>query len=512
MNLATLHYHFNRGGVTQVVLNQLRALQTCATDSSDLRCAVIHGGRTEGLAGLSVDDFLPVDVSLEEVPTLEYDSGIEVRSGALADEIETTLRRRSFAPESTVLHIHNHCLGKNVSMPGAVSRLAERGYRILLQIHDFAEDFRPENYSRMDAAGITGGLYPQASQIHYATINGRDLNILRRVGVAENNLHLLPNSIGALGELPAKQEVRNKLRERFGVPPDVTYAVYPVRGIRRKNLGEALLWSVLGGKNFWVGFTLPPMNPVEQPNYARWKQFVEELSLDCVFETGGEDGLPFKENLSAADLFLTTSVAEGFGMVFLESWLAARRLIGRDLPDITAGFVEAGMKLDGLNSLLVVPTQWVGRQALRDSLSKSLRDLLKSYGLASTQLDEFMPVIDSIAGREQVDFAHLDWRLQEQVIRDVHADEARRQELLRDNAWIQDALRPSSADEQIINHNASVIEERFSLEGTGQRLLQLYRQILDGPADCIVTPADDTKAVLDAFLDPHYLYPIRFVP
>ena len=37
-----------------------------------------------------------------------------------------------------------------------------------------------------------------------------------------------------------------------------------------------------------------------------------------------------------------TSLAEGFGMVFLESWLAECPLLGRDLPEITRDFVEAG--------------------------------------------------------------------------------------------------------------------------------------------------------------------------
>ena len=47
---------------------------------------------------------------------------------------------------------------------------------------------------------------------------------------------------------------------------------------------------------------------------------------------GAPGGLEFFENLAAADAVATTSLAEGFGMVFLEAWLAGRPLVGRDLP------------------------------------------------------------------------------------------------------------------------------------------------------------------------------------
>ena len=169
------------------------------------------------------------------------------------------------------------------------------------------------------------------------------------------------------------------------------------------------------------------------------------------------------------------------------------------------------MKLPGLNSQLIVPTEWVGRQALHDSLYNFFRELLVSYGVAS-RLDDFTPAIDSLVQCDQIDFAHLDSRLQELVIRKIHGDGALRRELLSRNAWIEEALRPDEADAEVIRHNTEVIEEDFSIEGTGRNLMRLYQQILDRPTDREVSPLANTAAVLDAFLDPNYLYPIRFEP
>ena len=105
----------------------------------------------------------------------------------------------------------------------------------------------------------------------------------------------------------------------------------------------------------------------------------QKQAIQGLFET--EFGL---DNNAAADLLLTTCVAEGFGMVFLEAWLAGRNLVGRDLPEITADFVEAGIQLDSLFARLPVPIDWVGKDNLLESLVQSLTHLRLNYGFTST--------------------------------------------------------------------------------------------------------------------------------
>ena len=139
-----------------------------------------------------------------------------------------------------MLHVHNHSLGKNRALPRVVPRLAASGYGMLLQIHDFAEDFRPENYRNLGRPAPEM-LYPQASNVHYAVLNGRDRAILAAAGADPARLHLLPNPVLDVNRLPERSAARVKLHERFGVAPGDRYLLYPVRCIRRKNVGEALL-------------------------------------------------------------------------------------------------------------------------------------------------------------------------------------------------------------------------------------------------------------------------------
>src|SRR5690606_9606678 len=133
--------------------------------------------------------------------------------------------------------------------------------------------------------------------------------------------------------------------------------------------GEVLLWSALGKDNAFFAVSLPTLNPAEQTQYRKWKQMASDLQLPFIFELGAQGGLEFRESLGAADRILTTSLAEGFGMVFLEAWLAGRPLVGRDLPEITGDFKEAGLDLQALHPVLQVPAELVDRRHLLDQLS-----------------------------------------------------------------------------------------------------------------------------------------------
>ena len=44
--------------------------------------------------------------------------------------------------------------------------------------------------------------------------------------------------------------------------------------------------------------------------------------------------------MASAHRLVTTSVAEGFGLAFLEPWLFGKGLLGRNLPEITVDFAK----------------------------------------------------------------------------------------------------------------------------------------------------------------------------
>ncbi|MBN1590567.1 MAG: glycosyltransferase family 4 protein [Pirellulales bacterium] len=514
MNLAIVHYHLNRGGVARVVENQLRALDAVLDPASRWHVAVLYGGRKQGWNEELLGQLRTIDLQLVEVPGLDYDemgatAGLSssAKPERLLTKLTDVLRQLGFEPEQTVLHIHNHSLGKNRDLSASVHGLAELGYALLLQIHDFAEDFRPDNYRRFASLAIDD-LYPQAANVHYAVLNGRDWSVLRRSGVELDRLHLLPNPVPTVGPLPDRDAARKKLQAKFDVGPDERFLLYPVRGIRRKNLGEMLLVGLLSPPETVVGLTLAPLNPVETPDYTAWKETASRLNLPCRFEVGGPGALRFDENMAAADVMLTTSLAEGFGMVMLEPWSAGRALVGRNLPEITTDFTKAGLRLDGLWNRLAVPLAWVGRERFIEKASNAYQKVLAACDWPLSP--DWETVLREKTRDDVVDFGDLDESMQKDVLQVLVGNPEGRQYVLDHNPDLNAMLAvdmPAAA--ATIKHNVRVVEGQFSLVPSGRRLSELLLRVADSPRGGRLGRLAHPERILGSFLDPRRFRMIR---
>ena len=489
MKLAVLHYHLGLGGVTRVVRNHLDALSAAVSGDAGEPLESV----TLLFSGESPDweyGHYPFAVRERVIDGLAYrEDGSDPRT--LAEQVRAAIE------PGTVLHTHNHSLGKNAAVPQAISHLAGDGLPVLLQIHDFAEDFRPDGFSRiLHTLGPSYGstLYPQRTNTHYAVLNGRDASVLEAAGVADGRLHRLPNPVAdpvPLDELAAlRPSARLKLASQFAVPEGFEFWVYPVRGIRRKNLGEMVLLAAAlhaTDRPVRVGVTLTPENPRELAYFEAWREFAEARQLPVLFGTGDPGRLTFAENLAASDRLVTTSVAEGFGMVFLEAWLVDRLLVGRRIPAITGDFESDGLRLDWLYDSLPIPIDWVGRDDYLAKLAAEFGRLRDGYGLAAGPQgsEATLSVVDEL---ECVDFARLDELLQKRVIDRVLYDDAAAARIL---SFFDGPADPTG----IVAANAQIVRERYGLAETGARLMEIYRSVLAAgsrPADPI-----DSGVILD---------------
>ncbi|BCX81354.1 hypothetical protein MIT9_P0932 [Methylomarinovum caldicuralii] len=473
MRIAIVHYHLRPGGVTRVIEHAARLLRA-------------SGRQVVVLAAEAPEDF-PVPV--KAVKALAYDEGKEPVSvsrlhAALADAAAAAL---GGAPD--VWHFHNHHLGKNLALPPVVARLAAAGARLLLQVHDFPEDFRPYNYQRLrrfldeDLAAC----YPSAPQVHYAVLNSRDRAFLAGAGVAAERLHLLPNPVW----LPPQDG-------EAGRWPEGRLWLYPTRAIRRKNIGELLLWATLAEPGDHFATSLAPENPREQRFYRHWVSLAQELALPLSFDLARRSGWSFPAMVRAAHCLVTTSVAEGFGMAFLEPWLLERPVSGRDLPDITADFRGAGLALDHLYPRLDIPVEWLGEKPLRQRLVEGLRDLYRAYGLPEPTAEQCERAWAAWVREGRVDFGRLDEPLQTQVIRRLHHSAAARRMLPR---------RLAVPSPQTVARNRTVALGHYDLHHYGKRLESLYAALLAAP--CRPPETLDAAALLHRFLQPERLCLLR---
>lgn len=477
MKVAIVHYHLRTGGVTRVIRNALAALA-----GRGVECAV--------LAGEPPAEPSPEWECVTVLDGLGYETApISGSAPRFADRLEMAATGAlGGAPD--LWHIHNHSLGKNRFLPLAVGELARRGRRMLLHVHDFAEDGRPETFLFL-LEGVGGGdpgrlaerLYPCAPHVHYGALNGRDHRFLADAGVPPAQLHLLPNAVGLDEPHGGRARADDGGSRLF---------IYPTRAIRRKNLGEFLLWAALAeGDRFAV--TRAPVNPAARPVYDRWVAFAAENGLPVDFDIAATTDVPFAALLQRATALVTTSVAEGFGLGFLEPWLVGRPLVGRDLPEITEQISSAGVDLSGLYGRLDVPLEWVGGDALRKRVAAAYGAHLAAYG-RSPAPDDVGRALAAMCRRDTVDFGCLDEPFQRQVITILREDRAARDRIR--------PLRPGAAADpsETVRRNAEVVGREFSLARYGERLVSIYEAVL--ACEPSAPESLSAKTLLDHFLDP----------
>ncbi|MBT4264309.1 MAG: hypothetical protein HOK67_07410 [Deltaproteobacteria bacterium] len=483
MRIAIVHYHLQPGGVTRIIEHAVNALA-----DQPIVLAVLTGEETP----------LKISVETRVVPRLAYE---ERRPTGTPSQLANDLMiaaRDALGGMPDVWHIHNHALGKNLLLPEALAWMVDNEQKFLFQLHDFVEDGRPFLYQRLinqlgekNRSRLSALLYPVAPQIHYAVLNQRDFNFFKKAGCIHECLHLIPNPVELeVDHLPAVDTVNTK---------DPLW-LYPTRAIRRKNLGEFLLWATVCEPGSRFATTLGPENPQEQLHYRRWQQLAAELKLPIDFEVGRDSHMSFFDLLHSAHAVVTTSIAEGFGMAYLEPWLAGQPIYGRDLSEITQGFRKDGIILDGLYERLNIPLHWIGRVALVKKVKNAIRQRDQAYGksLEPDALEQFM---NHWVSNEQIDFGCLEEDMQIKVIRRLHSSQEARAEL------VPARLAAPGISNEVISGNQSVLEEKYGLASYGSKLMNIYRQILSSGSQS--KESLDTDALLNCFLAPERLSLLR---
>jgi len=470
MRVAIVHYHLKPGGVTRVIENAVMALG----EGMDV---VVISGETYA------DEVLH---NTAVVPDLRYTGKDEKPDvDALVKKL-CQVAHRALGGAPDVWHIHNHALGKNSAMPEVVMTLAEKGAALLLQMHDFAEDGRPGNFAYIHRhLKPDVPLYPFSERIHYAGLNGRDVGFLGEMGVPQTHLHLLPNPVMPFAQATSRGAMDELACERLWL--------YPTRAIRRKNMGEFILAAASAEEGELFASTLAPANPAALPVYQRWVSFAQTFALQARFGIGHTLDCSFGEIIAAADAVVTTSVAEGFGLAFLEPWLMHKPLLGRNLTAITADFEQHGVQLGSLYTTLTVPLELVEMQALQRTLEKELQQTYQQYrrpmpkDAVQHALNAMLPEPDLI------DFGRLNEPLQETVIAKVLASQAL-QAVVRRQFFRQPVAQAT------IVHNCRIIADIYSLPAYGIRLREVYANLAaraPGPIAAL-----DGDRLLNCFLAP----------
>jgi hypothetical protein len=456
MKIAFIHYHLRTGGVTTVLRQQVEALR----DTCDI--LVLTGSPPES-------SFICDTVY---IPGLGYDTQGQNRSNPedIAAAIIRTIHLK-WKSGCDLVHVHNPTLAKNRDFLKILKALQNKKIKLFLQIHDFAEDGRPLVYYSEDE-------YIQ--DCHYGVINSRDYNILLKSGLKENGLHKIFNTIN-----PFKLSTT-------GVPQK-NLVLYPIRALRRKNIGEAILLSLFFTNNETLAITLPPNSPADLESYAQWKAFVKEKNLNVTFEAGLSH--EFSELVMSARFIITTSITEGFGFSFLEPWTANKILWGRKLPEICQDFEEKGVRLDHLYTRLAVPVEWLGKENFFSSWQTCIGKACSLFGIGIDQA-KIAAAFEKVTENETVDFGLLDETFQKIIISMVQSHKSDRDRLIFLNPFLLEPGNVSDKETLIQNNNNAVL---FHYNKTRYRenLVDIYSRVIKHS----VCHKIDKKVLLSKFLN-----------
>ncbi|KKR03609.1 MAG: Glycosyl transferase group 1 [Candidatus Uhrbacteria bacterium GW2011_GWF2_39_13] len=432
MKLLIIHYHLQPGGVTRIIDSQLLAMSKFIA-SEDI---CILTGEPCGKGALTGS------VATEVLPELNYIDSSKPSAAECASMLKKIEERiKSHISPDTVIHPHNINLGKNPVLTYAVHKISETGIPVLNHCHDFAEDGRPENLEFLKyvigkcfGADFHKILYPDKARYLFGVLNSTDFERLLNCGVRRDLVNLLPNPVHfpEMDTAKKRSEIIDTIKASFDIAQELPIFTYPVRAIHRKNIGEfILLASLFADKANWI-ITLSPQNPLEKPEYEAWKDFCRNNDVKVFFEVG--EKIDFNELMHVTDRCVTTSMKEGFGMVFLESWDWGVPVVGRNIPAVTRDFISNGLSLPHLYGNLFVETE----------TNKS-------------------------------DFPQLTLREQMKFILSLKSSAALKEQLLKNNPGIMKIFQ--NTPDKIIKQNMETVKNSYSLEAYGKKLFDIYTKL-----------------------------------
>ena len=292
-------------------------------------------------------------------------------------------------------------------------------------------------------------------------------------------MHLIPNGIQPL---PAETGFFPK-----------SLVLYPVRAIRRKNIGESVLLSLYLLPGQHLGVTLPPNSQRDMASYQDWRAYVKRKHLNVHFEIGRRHA--FAGLVGAASFMVTTSITEGFGFSFLEPWTAGKMLRGRRLGDICTDFEKNGLCLDSLYDRLDVPLAWFDADQFFQAWQRTVIHAAGAYQHA-VDLDRIHQYPEHLVRRGVIDFGLLGERYQRQVLSHLLSNPGARTQLKSLNACLS-ISPPGDGVSELLENNRRCVAAHYGAEKYREQLLSIYERVVHQPVlQCV-----DKQVLLDAFFD-----------
>jgi len=249
------------------------------------RVAILYGGRRHDWPEAVFHRSPPFPVELIELPTLDYDAS---RSPAPTNcrRVAGRVSERRF-PATTHPPLHNHSIGKNASLPGALDCWLSAAIGCYCRYTTSRRTFGRQLSHLATALGaneprdLAGLLYPRAG-MHYCVLSAATggAGCRRR---ADDRLHLVPNPVP---NSTICRGQRGTAGGAAGAGPEGRCAVGRLSGTRHppQERGRDAVALALGDRNATFAVTLS-RSPGRACELRSLACFERRAGLPCRFDT-----------------------------------------------------------------------------------------------------------------------------------------------------------------------------------------------------------------------------------
>jgi hypothetical protein len=489
-SLVIVHYHLLPGGVCSAVKNSLVALDQAAWLSK--RSVKILTGRRAG-----IDEFRMFLDQRGLEAQIEVDTRLDYSERVWPDKDEFWQEASDLADwflqqvsGASLFWAHNPALGKNALVTAGLMTAAQQAvvsgvpHRFLYHIHDFAECGRLWNLKNLRRCWGDGGLddfYPVCKNVSYGVLNRADCDRLVQAGIPRESIFVLPNAVPFVrAEKGKTKESIGKYLQRYARLKGYRFEygrpwwTLPIRLIRRKNVVEALLLAAIAEDSPQLLITLDANSEPERPYAEAVKNLFRKGKHAAVVGFGHElvgSAFSFDDLLLASDVVVSTSLLEGFGFAFLEGANRGRPLIGRNLPDVTSDFADAGFPVTALYDQFLVPIDGQTRKEMISKGQRFAQEQGRSLRLKGSTIDRFSDEVKAIFSDTAVDFGFLELSQQIRLTALLQGAELPEELKSLNSKAVEPAEFPPNFPERV--------EDHFGLEPHSARLTATFEHLFD---------------------------------
>ena len=557
LNYGMLHYHCRPGGVRTVMENTAVSLFKYGKFNEkniSFIGDVLSNQQYVGTFEIPGYNVVNIDINELNYDFSEYKTKNQLLKSAkkLKDKLVHTIPLGNCNKENPYyLHVHNTNLGKSPVVSAAIYLLAQWAINkpviLIIQIHDFAENGRYGLLKNMqnctgkfDKEFAAEMMYPNQKSVIYVTINPGDMQNLLDIGIDENRIFLLPNSIDtksfeqkALDEMNKEElkelkldkinfsdEIKKRIRRfakirKFNYDINRNVILAPLKSMRRKNIMESVLLTLLINEQHkethQLIVSLDAASGEDKKYSNKVKKFVKRHNLPVVIGIGNGIIAPVSERIiekgkvkffNMDDLFglsesiITTSLVEGFGFVYHEGWLTDKFVFGRKIPYVTNAYENNGMDFNHMYTKLNLKPEWINLERIKKKYFQKINSLRRKQGYKTISKEEFDIQFKQKKLQEGfIDFGDLDIVAQNIFVENF---KKYKKELMEINPHIDFSVK---IDTKIIKKNQQNSKKNYSLQAKAKRLENIFKESKKLIQKNTINKKVDNIKVIEKYID-----------